>query len=233
MRTLVLGDVHSNWLALSAVDESFDHCLVVGDLVDYGVDPVPCVDWVREHATACIRGNHDHAVAQRVTPRGGPGFRSLAAATRPLHWRLLDGDRLRFLGRLPVSERVELGGLAFHLVHASPRDPMDEYVGPDVETWRARLEDVDADVVCVGHTHVPYVLDLGDKRVLNPGSVGQPRDGDPRASYAIVEDGEITLHRVEYDVEAALRQVREAGVTGDALALAENVLRNGTAKPSE
>lgn len=230
MRILVVGDVHANSVALSAIDEPFDHCLVVGDLVDYGVDPVPCIEWTRENATLCVRGNHDHAVAQRVPPRGGSGFRGLAAATRPLHWKLLDNEHLRYLGRLPVTGRIELDGIVFHLVHATPRDPMDEYVGADEDAWRQRLESISADIVCVGHTHVPYCVDLGGTRVLNPGSVGQPRDGDPRASYAIVEDGRIEIRRVEYDVERSLDRIRAAGVTGQPLALAETVLRTGSTK---
>jgi putative phosphoesterase len=229
VRILVLADIHANWAALSAIDEPFDRCLVIGDVVEYGTNPVPCVDWVRDCATACVRGNHDHAVAQRVPPKGGHGFRGLAAATRPYHWQVLGDDRMRYLARLPVVQRVPIGDHVFHLVHATPRDPMDEYLGPDEEAWRARLTKVQADVVCVGHTHVPYVLDLGTVRVLNPGSVGQPRDGDPRASYAIVEDGRIELRRVEYDVEAAIRHLHTAGLTGPALELAETVLRTGSA----
>ncbi len=94
MRLLLLADIHSNWPALQAVDEHYDACLFLGDLVDYGADPVPCIDWVKQHATAAIRGNHDHSVAQRVPPRSGSGLRRLAAATRPLHWNLIDPYRM-------------------------------------------------------------------------------------------------------------------------------------------
>lgn len=227
MRILVVADIHSNWQALQAIREPFDACLCVGDLVDYGTDPIPCIDWVREHATAAIRGNHDHAVAQRVPARPGNGFRGLAAATRPLHWDVLDCDRMRYLARLPVETTLALGGLRFHLVHATPRDPMDEYLGADVAGWRTRLRGIEADFVCVGHTHAPFQLDLGGMQVLNPGSVGQPRDGDPRASFAIVENGKVSFHRVEYNIEAAIRQMRETGIDVEAVEFAARVLRTG------
>ncbi len=227
MKILVIADVHSNWPALAAIEEPFDACLFVGDLVEYATDPVPCINWAQQHVTAGVRGNHDHAVAQRVTARDGGGFRRLAAATRPLHWDLIDQGRLKYLARLPVTQHVELGGQAFFLVHATPRDPMDEYLADDVDTWAERLQSVDADIVCVGHTHLPFHRQLGDKQLLNPGSVGQPRDGDSRASYAIVEDGVVHLRRVEYDIDATLGQMRAVGVEPWAVDLTGEVLRSG------
>lgn len=227
MRILVLADIHANWAALSAVDEPFDYCLVLGDLVDYGTEPVPCIDWVRQHADVCVRGNHDHAVAQRVPVVGNTGFKRLAAATRPLHWRQLDSARMRFLGRLPVSTYFRAGERSFFIVHATPRDPMDEYLGPDPDLWRHRVADIDADFVCVGHSHLPFHLDLGNVQILNPGSIGQPRDGDWRGSYAIIQDGRVELHRVQYDLDRCLVQIRQSGIAQEAVALAEAVLRRG------
>lgn len=229
MRILVLADIHSNWPALSAIRERFDACLFAGDLVDYGTDPLPCIRWVQQCATAAVRGNHDHAVAQRVAPQDGNGFRALTAATRPMHWELLGRDEMQFLTELPVTCDVVLGGLRFHLVHGTPRDPLDEYLTDDPRGWRQRLESVEADFVCVGHTHAPFHLDLGRLQVVNPGSVGQPRDGDPRCSYAIIEDGRVELHRQEYDVEATLEHMRASGLTGDVLEMAEHTLRHGSA----
>ncbi len=231
VKILVLGDIHSNWAALSAVAAAepgpFDACLVTGDLVDYGSDPRPCLRWVREHASAVVRGNHDHAVAQRVAARGGSGFKSIAAATRPLHWQVLGREDLKFLARLPVTCRLSVGDKSFFLVHGTPRDPMDEYLGGDRAAWNSRLEFVEADYVLVGHTHVPYALEVGKTTVLNPGSVGQPRDGDPRAAYAVICDGTIDFRRVEYDIDAAVEHLRASGVRGEALSIAELALRTG------
>jgi putative phosphoesterase len=228
MRTLVIADIHSNWAALEAIRESFDRCLVIGDLVDYGTNPIPCLQWVQAHATHVVRGNHDHAIAQHVPARNGGGFRRLARATRPLHWELLDHSQLRYLGRLPVTLRCEIDGLRVLLVHASPRDCLDEYVTADPDAWSERLADVDADLVCVGHTHQPFVLEVGGRRVLNPGSVGQPRDGDPRVSYAVIEDGRIELRRIEYDIDAALDQMRSTAIEPWAVLLTEALLTTGS-----
>src|SRR5262249_42185416 len=153
-----------------------------------GLEPAPCIDWVRQHATHSVRGNHDHGVAQAVPVTGLSGFKYLTGVTRPLTRERLSAADRRFLGGLPVTRHVTLNETRFLLVHATPRDPLDEYATADADFWADRLRQVEADVVCVGHTHLPYVLEVGDKLVVNPGSVGQPRDGDPRASYAVLED---------------------------------------------
>jgi putative phosphoesterase len=227
MKILVLADIHSNWAALSAIEEEFDACFVLGDIVDYGCDPLPCIDWTHERATAAVRGNHDHAVAQRVTPRGGGGYRRLAAETRPINWELIDSFRTKFLARLPLTLSVTLEGKRYFLVHGSPRDPLDEYLPVEAEAWRARLEGIEADFVCVGHTHIPMDLEVDGRRIINPGSVGQPRDGDPRASYAIIEDGEVSFHRVAYNITAAVEQMRTAGLAEWAVELNEAVPMSG------
>lgn len=227
MKILLLADIHSNWPALRAIDESFDACLFVGDLVDYATDPVPCVEWVRRNVSAAVRGNHDHAVAQRIPVRKTTGLSRLARQARPIHWELLDDAHMKFLARMPVTRRVELDGLSFFLVHATPRDPFDEYLKEDKEGWNDRLEDIDADFVCVGHSHNAFCIDLDGKQVINPGSVGQPRDGDARCSYCVIEDGEVSLRRVEYDIDETIRNMQEAGVTGDALKLGAHFLKSG------
>jgi putative phosphoesterase len=213
MRILLIADIHANWPALQTVaTETYDACICLGDLVDYGVEPAPVIDWVRQHAWVSVRGNHDHGVAQNVTVNGRAGFKYLTAATRSLTRERLSDDELRYLAQLPVSRTVSVEDTRFLLVHASPRDPLDEYAPPDPDFWARRLRDVDVDVVCVGHTHHPYVLEVGDKLVINPGSVGQPRDGDPRASYAIIHDYNVELKRVEYPVEQTVEAVRAAGL---------------------
>lgn len=229
MKILVLADIHANWPALAAIEaaETFDACLFLGDLVDYCTDPVPCVEWIRSHAAAAVRGNHDHAVAQKVPARGGTGFRHLTATTRPLQWAVLKPSHLKYLARLPVTQTLQLNHRKYFLVHATPRDPMDEYLMDDHDQWCERLERVDAEFVCVGHSHVQFHLKLDGQQVLNPGSVGQPRDGDPRSAYAVIDRGRVELRRVPYDIDATLRQMRTAGVFGEALDLTEAVLRSG------
>lgn len=234
MRVLVVSDIHANRHALAAIDERCDACLFLGDAVDYGGHAAACVAWARRHATVAVRGNHDHAVAQRISAVGGSRFRTLAAATRPKHIDALDPDDFKYLARLPVTRRLTLGKSNFFLVHATPRDPLDEHLGPDPEAWAELVEQVEAadraaavDYVLAGHTHVPYVLPVGRATVVNPGSVGQPRDGDPRLAYAVIEAGEVTLHRREYDIEGAIEDLRASGVTGDVLDFAAATLRDG------
>ena len=227
MKILLIADIHSNWPALQAINESFDVCLFLGDLVDYCTDPVPCIDWVRRNAMHSVRGNHDHAVSQRIPAKVGSGYRRIAMATRPVQWQKIDLARMKFLARLPASQFATVGGDSFCLVHATPRDPMDEYLGSDAAAWRERLPGITSRYVCVGHTHLPFVLDLGDQFVINPGSVGQPRDGDPRAAYAVIEDGRIELRRVPYDIDATLRQMRECDVPEGTVEATETILRSG------
>ncbi len=227
MKILLLADIHSNWPALAAIKETYDVCLFLGDLVDYATDPLPCIDWVRAHATAAVRGNHDHAVAQRIPAKHGSGLRGLAAATRPIHWRMLTPPRVKYLARLPLTKRIVVDEQPFYLVHGTPRDPLDEYLLQDPEAWRLRVESINADFVCVGHTHIPFHIDLGKMQVVNPGSVGQPRDGDPRCAYAVIENGQVSLRRVAYDIDATLRQMSTAGVDAAAVEIAESVLKTG------
>ncbi len=232
MRILVLADIHANWPALQAIQEDYDICLFLGDLVDYGLDPTPCVDWVRRQAGYAIRGNHDHGVAQMVKVAGKSGFKYLTSVTRPLTQERLSSTDRRYLASLPVSRMLTLEETRFLLVHATPRDPLDEYALADADFWSRRLQGVDASVVCCGHTHHPYVLEVGDKLVINPGSVGQPRDGDPRAAYAIIENRRVELKRVEYPIEETVRTIMESNLPEPAKGLLTEVFRTGgMAKP--
>src|SRR5690349_12221786 len=120
MRILLLADIHANWPALSAIQEPFDVCLVLGDLVDYGLEPTPCIDWVRKHATHAVRGNHDHCVAQFVRVSGKSGFKYLSGVTRSLTQEKLNTEDRRFLGALPITRRLQLEATNFLLVHATP-----------------------------------------------------------------------------------------------------------------
>jgi putative phosphoesterase len=227
MRILLVSDIHANRPALEAIREEFDVCLFLGDLVDYGVEPAPCIDWVRRNASHAVRGNHDHGAAHRVYLQGGLGFRYLTTATRPLTIeRLTEPDR-RYIADLPTSAMATLGGKRFFLVHGTPRDPLDEFAPAEVDFWRRRLDGVDADFVCVGHTHVQYVLQLGKTTIINPGSVGLPRDGDPRAAYAIVTPAGVELKRVEYPIDEAIAAVEATDLNDQAKALLAEALRTG------
>jgi len=227
MRILVLSDIHANPLALEAIQEEFDVCLFVGDLVDYGIEPGPCVDWVRRNARYAVRGNHDHGAAQRVYVQGVGGFRYLTGVTRPVSIERLTLNDRRYLTELPTTRAFTLNGKRFFMVHATPRDPLDEFASPDAEFWKRRLEHVDADYVCVGHTHVQYTLQIGETTLINPGSVGLPRDGDPRPAYAVITDEGVELKRVDYPVEEAVLSIQHTDLPDHAKQLLADVLRTG------
>ena len=243
LRILVLGDIHANpWGLRAAWDDAraggaVDAVLCTGDLVDYGPAPRACVEWVRTHAAACVRGNHDHAVAQHVPPRGGRGLRGLAAEARGTQEAGLAPADLRYLARLPVTKRLALDGRRFLLVHGSPRDPLDDYAPADPAGWADRLRAEDSaaapDFVLAGHTHQPYAVRVTDGPaagavVVNPGSAGQPRDGDPRAAYALIDGGRVELRRVAYDPAPAVAAVRARGWGDDATETAIRLLVAGT-----
>jgi putative phosphoesterase len=228
MRILLVADIHANWPALQALSEPHDVCICLGDLVDYALEPAPCIDWVRRRAHYTVRGNHDHGVAQFVPVSGRNGFKYLTGVTRvETQLRIAPDDR-RFLADLPVTRALTLDDTRFLLVHATPRDPLDEYAPADVEFWKRRLEGVDADVVCVGHTHQAYVLEVGAQLVINPGSLGQPRDGDPRASYALIDDNRVEIKRLEYPVEDTVRVIQESNLPDQAKEMLADVYRHGT-----
>jgi putative phosphoesterase len=227
MRILLVSDIHANPAALTALREPFDYCLFLGDLVDYGVEPGQCIEWIRKNVYRGVRGNHDHGVAQCVYLQGAVGFRYLTGVTRNLSIDRTTEEQRTFLGRMPTTSSFTLGDKRFFLVHASPKDPLDEYAPADLEFWRRRLDGIDADYVCVGHTHMQYTLQVGKTTVINPGSLGLPRDGDPRAAFAMITDEGIQLHRVEYPVEEAVAAVRAAPLPDLAKQLMIEVYRTG------
>lgn len=233
MRILVVSDIHANWPALAAIDEPYDVCLCLGDLVDYGPSPGECVRWAIENAHHSIRGNHDHGVAQGVPVQGEHGYRYLTRMSRPLQWAGLDAEERTYLLQLPLTKRVTIDGRRFLLVHGTPRDPLDEYLMKDPVTWAKRVEGCEADIVCVGHSHMQFNLVANDVVVLNPGSVGQPRDGDPRAAYAIIDDGKIELKRLSYPIEETAERVRQTSMPDRAKEMLIESLFLGKLPPSK
>ncbi len=214
MRILILSDIHANPWALAAVERdagTVDYIICGGDTVSYGPGPQATVQWIREHQAITVRGNHDHAVAFRADPRANPAKQSLALTMRDWTRARLDPADLKWLTRLPVSLHWEIGGVRFALAHATPMEPLYDYrLTPllrDAMLDRI-IGSIQANVLVVGHTHLPMVRSYGDMLIVNPGSAGQPLDADPRASYAIWQDGEVTIRRVAYDRSAMVESLR-------------------------
>ena len=227
MRILVVSDMHGNRAALDAIREPHDVCLCLGDLVEYGPEPAACVDWVRRNAHHCVRGNHDHGAVQNVDIFGVSGFRYLTMATRQGTIRMLSPEDRKFLTDLPLTKMLTLGGKRFLLVHATPRDPLEEYVPADPVLWASRLADVRADFVLVGHTHYQCVMPVGKTTLVNPGTVGLPRDGDPRARYAVIDDGVVTLKQIDYPIEETVAALDRSGYDAEACRQLAIVYREG------
>jgi predicted phosphodiesterase len=232
----IISDIHSNLEALTAVLEDIDargieRIVCLGDIVGYGPNPRECVDIIIERTEVCICGNHDHAVFYEPF-NFNVGAERACYWTR----QVLEDDthkaardrRWEFLGKLEPRTVYE-GTL---LVHGSPRRPVNEYLFADdvysnPSKLMANFERFDEVACFIGHTHVPgvfvddpyfespdelaepgaYELAEDDKVIINIGSVGQPRDRDPRAAYGVVDDGRVEFIRLEYEIEKTVHKI--------------------------
>lgn len=213
MKLCVISDVHSNEPALTAVLDDAndtDRTVHAGDVVGYGPHPSATIEKFESNGIDSIQGNHDNAVACGDTTAGSDTMRS---STEWTAGEVTDGER-RYLSRLPTDMTIETGRATILVTHGSYRDP-DEYVYPTDLTLDL-FDDLDdgVDVLIGGHTHYPLVTQVKAVTYLNPGSVGLPRDGDPRASYAVydTETGSIELRRVEYDRDEVVDTIESTGI---------------------
>jgi predicted phosphodiesterase len=231
MRIALLSDVHANLAALDAVlahaeADGAETAWHTGDLVGYGPDPDEVVARLRECGTACVLGNHDAAVAGLIPT---DDFNEFAAVASKWTAGVIGDDARLWLGSLPEVERDD----AYIRVHGTLRNPVWEYLST-ISAARAHFELQDTPYSVVGHTHVPLVVEetapgqfdvvsphdgevveLSGKRCcINPGGVGQPRDGDPRACYALLDTGAatVTYRRVDNDIARTQRRMRERGL---------------------
>ncbi|HEY7029185.1 MAG TPA: YfcE family phosphodiesterase [Gemmatimonadales bacterium] len=233
MRILILSDIHGNAAALEAIiaQESFDKVVCLGDVVGYGPEPAACLRWLRRHSALVVQGNHDRALGDRVPPGCTPAFQWLADATFHIGEAQLTPEERGYLAELPRSTLVERDGLRLMLVHAAPRDPLYGYREPTAAAWKEELSDVEADLVLVGHTHLQFELRLGPRHLANPGSVGQPKGGDPRAAYAVLEAGTLRFGRAAYPIERTISGLAAAGVSQAAVTSLGQLLRTGQVPP--
>jgi predicted phosphodiesterase len=234
MRVAVISDIHANLPALEATAdaierEGVDQIWCLGDLVGYGPHPNECCAWTQEHAAVCLSGNHDLGVIGMLPL---DDFAGDAAAAARWAQSVLDPGARAYLSGLASSAVIEGVGL----YHGSPRDPVWEYV-LSWEAARDAIDDSGTDVTIVGHSHVPLAIPWAEtpegghapagtetnlaasRWLLNPGSVGQPRDGDPHAAWLLLDlaDRLAWFRRTPYDVLRTQEAIRAAGLP-DALA---------------
>lgn len=209
----IVSDIHSNLPALQAVLGEMKRLRVsrvicAGDMVGYYTFPNEVVELAGEAKIHSIAGNHDRAVVSGDYSN----LNDLASLTARWTKRHLAPASLETLRRFPARDRLEVGGRLFLMVHGSPRDD-NEYVFPlTPDTWP--FGGLDVDVLVMGHTHIPWQDRFGRLLVINPGSVGQPRDRDPRAAFATLEtsDLHVGFHRADYDKSGVVSAVTACGL---------------------
>ncbi len=190
----VIADIHANLPALEKVLEKLEgaeRILCAGDLVGYGPYPAEVIDTVREEGIICVTGNHDWAVVNNDLSWFNPLAREAIKYTR----RVLSPGYIAFLRSLPWKMEDE----SMVVVHGSPRDPLFEYFFPREEAEKLTV---------VGHSHVQFFRN----NFLNPGSVGQPRDGDPRAAFAVIEGEKVKLRRTRYNIDEVAEEIEKVGL---------------------
>lgn len=240
MKYLILSDIHGNWPALQAVLEAepgVEGFICLGDLVNYGPQPVECVRWAisKPGRGWFIQGNHDWAVAHDEDPRCSTPFKHLAEVTRKFTRSVLGEHGIEFLGSLSPKVAFELDGHRCFACHGTPEDPLFRYFNYSREqTVHLEVEAADSpDFLFLGHTHIPCDIRSFATRIINPGSVGQPKDGDPRAAYAVWDNGKVELKRVAYDIEATIREFRADHLHHHDVHQLSEVLRTGGHLPRD
>ena len=225
MKVLLLSDIHGNWAALQAVlcaEPDARQIICLGDLVNYGPQPVECVAWAMRLAppSLVVQGNEDRAFGSGISPNCVAPYNRVAEAVQAATTPLLAPEMRQFLARLRRFQRFPIDGADCVACHSTARnkEPLQARPGLPNSSWPWESDLIlvghfDEPFVLIGHprllflayTHSPFKVEWMDTLVVNPGSVGKPLDGDPRAAYAIWEDGEVNLRRVNYDIEETVR----------------------------
>ena len=207
MRILIVSDLHANAEALEILPRDYDELWILGDLVNYGPSPVEVIEFARAKASLIVRGNHDHSVGFAEDPRCSARFRAMAEATGRYTSSVVTEAQKRFLRELPTQAERQVDGARFLACHAVPSNPLYEYCARDSARWHEEVLLMTADILLTGHTHVPFDRTIGGKRIINPGSLGQPKHGQPEACYAIWDSGRVTQHASLYAVEKTIRKI--------------------------
>lgn len=210
MRFGIVADIHGNLEALKAVlnelEGEVDRLACLGDIVGYGPNPNECAEIIRHKKIPSVAGNHEKATSGELELTW---FNKNAAAAIRWTQKVIFPENLEFIRGLPLI----LDFPKFQIVHGSLVNPAEEYLTSLAEALPT-FEKMTQKLLFVGHTHRPLILEHEGKKIINPGSVGQPRDGDPRAAYLIFDEekNESTLYRVNYDIPAVQEKMKAAGL---------------------
>lgn len=213
LEIVFIADIHSNIEALEAVLKktkgSTIYCL--GDLVGYGANPNEVIELIRSQNIKSIMGNHDFAVQS-----GNMSYLNPRAALA-IKWtrKNLTEDNLNLLSTLPKVLRINRDNKRILLFHATPEDPIfGDYIHPETDPFKFQsyATEYEEEIIGLGHLHVPYIYRQLDKLIFNPGSIGQPRDGNPLARYSKLDlkSLKLTIHEVDYDRELSARKIVQA-----------------------
>ncbi len=213
MKLLILSDIHANLPALDAVllRENFDLLLCAGDIVGYGPFPNEVIEALSSINAVCVMGDHEYAVLTGDTRM----FNPYAAWSTEWTRKAIKEENKKWLKGLSTVQRFAVEGVTISVFHGSPFDPLWEYVFPEASPkyLRSIIRKAGTDIVILGHTHIPFLFRWKNRLLINPGSVGQPRDGDPRASYVILElpSMKVKNKRVEYEVDVVKEKMAREG----------------------
>ena len=224
MRILVISDIHSNYRALKATLDTFDDvdevwCL--GDIVEYGPRPSDCIELVRQNCQQVVIGNHD-LYFSKCLPQSNYGWTGWYPNNTPI-------NDLDYISGLPSLLTLDRDGISYCLVHGSPANHLTGRLHPHAEEIEniQSLKNADQDRILAGHTHMAMQIEIDGKLVVNPGTIGQPRDGDYRAQCMIIDNGCIQHHRVEYDLDLLAEDYYKSGMDINQANLWLTYTRNG------
>ncbi len=209
MKILILSDIHANWYALEAIldKESYDGLIFLGDAVDFGPSPKNCIKFLMKCSKARfwgVRGDHDHAMAYGINSKCPNELNSISEITREWGEGFLSSEEVGFLRRLPLNSEFIIDGMNFELLHGVDIDSSDYSLSSNYYDYDQEPE---IRFILVGHSHKPFLKTVGRTVILNPGSAGQPRDYNPRASYAVIDNGTPYIRRVSYDIERTVNDL--------------------------
>lgn len=240
MRLLLLADVHANWealLTLQRAEQKPEAVLFAGDAVGYGPDPANCARWLIANATLAVRGNHDDFLPSpsgRGAGGEGAGFpaelHDAARETLDYARRCLSPEDVAALNCWPLTASTTLGGARFYLTHGTPAHPLhgalDVATASEAELHRL-FDDVAADVIVLGHTHLPALRQFDGKLIVNPGSLGQPRYGVHDATYAVWDDGRVQIKHLHYNHDAVAQKLRLLNLSPETTEQLIEILESG------